>query len=70
MSDEVWTQEQVDNLNSYQRSGEMHPFTCGNCSQVELIATRTGWHCPNDCGWEQRWAHGFMASGKWEAKGA
>lgn len=55
-----WTPEQVANLNKYQ-VGPLHPFTCGNCEHhTVLLATETGWVCPNNCGWEQTWAHDFM----------
>lgn len=58
-----WTAEVVDALNSYQRNGVMHPFTCGVDSSHGggyLLATESGWVC-TDCGYRQIWAHGFMA---------
>lgn len=51
-----FTDEQVDLLNAYQRSGRFHPYTCGQCRQV-LIATPTGWKCPSvACDYKQNWA--------------
>lgn len=56
-----WTDEQVDHLNAFQRSGAFHPFTCGKCRN-DLVATTGGWICPTtDCGYTQDWAHEFMA---------
>ena len=61
----LWTKEQVKNLNDYQSSGYMHPFTCGgkkdgkDCRSI-LVATEDGWTCPDGCGYTQKWAHEFM----------
>ncbi len=61
----LWTKEQVKNLNDYQSSGYMHPFTCGgkkdgkDCRSI-LVATEDGWICPDGCGYTQKWAHEFM----------
>ncbi|WP_322544434.1 hypothetical protein U2G91_15680 [Rhodococcoides fascians] len=68
MSSEVfapWTDEQVHNLNEYQRAGVMHPFTCFcEAGKRDMIATNDGWACPNDaCDIDQKWAHAFMADG-------
>jgi hypothetical protein len=69
-----WTPVQVSALNSWQRRGSVHPFTCGNrdapgheayarqLGQGDhgiLIAEKTGWRCPV-CGYRQYWAHDFM----------
>lgn len=64
MSDTIhapWTPAQVEALNTYQRSGYFHPYTCGKRDQWEhgegeLIATENGWVCP-DCSYTQDWAH-------------
>ncbi len=59
-----WTDEQVKNLNDFQKNGVMHPFTCPGehkecAAQRELIATNDGWVCA--CGkYTQNWAHPFM----------
>jgi len=60
----LWTHEQVDNLNEYQVAGVMHPFTCGNehPGNKVLVATVRGWICTG-CDWTQDWAHPFMISG-------
>jgi NAD+ synthetase len=68
-----FTNEQVQNLNEYQKLGIVHPFTCcspeniheceRSCGKGEgiLIATNNGWVCP--CGkYTQDWAHAFMAN--------
>lgn len=60
-----FTEEQVEQLNRYQRSGVMHPFTCGTRDEHPgnpgvLIATTAGWRCPA-CDYHQGWAHAFMA---------
>lgn len=68
--------EQVEALNTYQRTGTFHPFTCGNertdaAHQAYarengdrdfglLVATHSGWECPV-CQYRQSWAYAFMA---------
>lgn len=58
-----WTAEQVDALNTTQRCGVVHPFTCpgheGGGDRT-LVATRHGWICPH-CDYTQDWAHEFAA---------
>jgi hypothetical protein len=62
-----WTDEQVANLNRYQRAGVFHPFTCGRRDEHRdnpgvLVAETDGWHCPAaGCTYRQEWAHPFMA---------
>lgn len=74
MSDKIrapWTPEQVAALNDYQRSGVMHPFTCGHEHPAHpnaiLTAAPDGWRCHVlGCDYEQDWAHEFMANpAKW-----
>lgn len=69
-----WTDEQVETLNAFQRSGFFHPFTCGERDERHqqyretngdrddglLVAYNDGWRCPV-CDWRQNWAHSFMA---------
>jgi hypothetical protein len=63
-----FTLEQVKYLNAFQKSGWMHPFTCGfnrtDANHLDgegvLVATEAGWICPF-CPYTQDWAHGFMA---------
>jgi len=66
-----WTDEQVTQLNAWQQSGYMHPFTCGGSvhdgnvhgERPALFAERDGWVCPDtNCDYRQNWAHSFMAS--------
>lgn len=64
MSDHInppWSTETVNHLNQYQWSSGMHPFTCPEDSHHILVATCDGWLCPMDDGYEQDWAHAFMA---------
>lgn len=59
-----FSDDQVEQLARYQRSGRMHPFTCGGQhpgGHVILTATAAGWVCPESCGYTQDWAHAFMA---------
>jgi hypothetical protein len=59
-----WTEQQVVALNNFQRSGVMHPFTCGGDHELHqtLVAEWDGWRCPDEaCGYRQTWAHAFMA---------
>lgn len=74
MTDKIrppWTLEQVSALNDYQRSGVMHPFTCGHEHPAHpnaiLTAMPDGWRCHVlGCDYEQDWAHEFMANpAKW-----
>jgi len=65
----IFTPEEVVNLNDYQRSGQFHPFTCGNGDDPNhphpyggngvLVATVRGWICPF-CDYAQNWAHEFI----------
>lgn len=69
-----FTNSEIENLNLFQSSGMMHPFTCSGhnipecersagISEGVLTATADGWVCP--CGkYTQNWAHKFMAEGK------
>lgn len=72
-----FTEEQVKNLNAWQQSQAVHPFTCGNnrgstehrAYQAihggdlgQLVATKDGWVCLV-CGEKQDWAHDFMCDG-------
>lgn len=64
MIEAPWTDVQVENLNRWQQSGHVRPFTCPNHhddSRV-LIAKPDGWHCPG-CEYTQTWAHAGMVLG-------
>ena len=39
-----WNEVQIIQLNKYQHSNEVHPYTCV-CQEV-LVATKDGWFCP------------------------
>lgn len=64
-----WDDDDVDALNTTQRSGIIHPFTCpsrGDGRHVihdgdlgALIATTDGWVCLS-CNYTQDWALGIM----------
>lgn len=59
-----FTEEQIEALNSWQRNGKFHPFTCKNHRNISLTATADGWHCSVEkCSYAQNWAHDFMVSG-------
>jgi hypothetical protein len=61
-----WTPEQVAILNRWQECGDVHPYTCGSGYRTnksihpdgegKLVATESGWICPN-CDYTQGWAH-------------
>lgn len=56
----IFTEDEVKSLNEFQKSGIMHPFTCGKCSN-DLIATTDGWKCEDEkCDYVQDWAHDWM----------
>ena len=66
-----WTKDQVENLEKWQTTGWVHPFTCfgeGDCKINEredqgiLQPTVDGWICP--CGkYTQNWATESQLSG-------
>lgn len=68
-----WTSKQVKNLNAWQVSGHVHPFTCPNRSEDThsvighdlgtLVATPDGWKC-QDCNYTQDWAWAVLAKDK------
>lgn len=71
----VFTSEEVQSLNDYQKSGVFHPFTCGSGRRTDadhldgeglLVATENGWVCPY-CDFTQNWAHEFTKDRSWEA---
>lgn len=69
----VFTPEEVESLNDYQKSRAIHPFTCGGNRTDEhhldreglLVATEDGWVCPY-CNYRQNWAHDFMKNRQWQ----
>lgn len=65
-----WTDEQVKNLNVYQKSGKMHPFTghLDDGSKVDLIATKDGWVKIEGGSVCQTWAYDWMANRDWSSK--
>lgn len=60
-----FTDNQVSNINDFQKSGFMHEFTCGNHHDGEktLIAVNDGLICPT-CDYTQNWVHSHMADFK------
>lgn len=73
----VFTPDEVVNLNAFQASRCMHPFTCPNRGDGNhrheghdtglLVATIRGWICPY-CTYTQDWAHEFMKRGPQKPK--
>lgn len=69
----VFTPEEVESLNDYQKAGIFHPFTCGGNRTDKnhldgeglLVATEAGWYCPY-CDFKQNWAYDFMKNRSWE----
>lgn len=58
-----WTEEQVKNLNNYQKREDVHEYTCGYCRKA-LIATKDGWICV--CGkHKQDWCLDWTANSEW-----
>ncbi len=63
MSDETtiirapWSEDVVRRLYQWQKSGIVHPYTCGDAKcRAVLIPTVNGWRCP-DCSYRQNWCH-------------
>lgn len=68
-----WTDEEVANLEAWQRSSRVHPYTCGRCRDADtgerplrddhlLVPTVDGWRCPT-CDCRQDWCYGPMLAG-------
>lgn len=56
-----WTDEQLQNIRTYQESGQMHPFTCTVHSDQELDVCSTHMFCKVlGCDYRQYWVHKFM----------
>lgn len=56
-----FTNEQVENLKSWQR-GPVHEFTCTCSSDEPLEVNSDGFFC-TACGKTQDWCHDYMADG-------
>lgn len=62
----IFTPEEVESINGFQKAGVMHPFTCDNC-RTTLLATVDGLICPKDgCKYRQLWCHHFMRNNEWK----
>lgn len=62
---EPYTSTQVININTFQVSGKMHPFTCGNdSSHPVLVAFQNGMFCMS-CEYMQDWVWHGMTNGEW-----
>lgn len=62
--DAPFSDQQVENLNRFQKFGMFHGFTCGkeHGDPRTLVATNAGWVCSHDgCDYTQKWAHASMA---------
>jgi ribosomal protein S27AE len=62
MSNTKFTPQQIESINTYQKSGVFHPFTC-SCGE-DFVAHADALHCPK-CGATQDWVHEFMANWAW-----
>ena len=76
-----WTDEEVKNLNEFQMSGGMHPFTCGSGNRSDATHSKRkdmlqhhdwGILLATKSGWvcpachyTQDWAHEGMVDGSW-----
>jgi hypothetical protein len=66
-----WEPEQVEQLNRYQHTANVHPYTCGKrdahpWNEGVLVAEPGGWVCPVEtCDYAQNWAHDFSADRAW-----
>jgi len=53
--------EQIQNLEKWQNSGYLHPFTCPHHSNNVLKVYRNALYCDaTDCEYEQHWVHRMM----------
>ncbi len=56
----IWSNEQVKNLEARQKVEYMHPYTC-ECGE-NLIPTQEGWICGH-CNYTQDWAYELDLNG-------
>jgi hypothetical protein len=66
----IWTKDQVESLNAYQKAHVFHPFTGKrkpDGSETILIATLEGWVEEEGGPVVQDWAHSFMMDWTWKA---
>lgn len=66
-----FTDDQVESLNGYQKSGVFHPFTGRNDLAPDgqddvLVATTDGWISELDETYRQNWAWSWMADWSWK----
>lgn len=66
-----FTEDQVDSLNEYQKSGAFHEFTGNNELAPDgetdiLVATIDGWISQYDPTYHQNWAWRWMADWSWK----
>ena len=61
-----FSDEQIENLAQFQKSGAMHPFTCRNEHEGDrvLVPHLGGMRCLT-CGYSQNWVHDFMTFSIW-----
>ena len=58
-------EDQIRNINEFQKSKIFHNFTCGDCGS-ELVASAHGLFC-QECGkLVQFWIYEFVANGEWK----
>ncbi len=63
----IFTQDEADSINGFQKAGFFHPFTCAKDHEGDriLVASANGLDCPT-CGYHQMWVHLFMRDWSWK----
>jgi hypothetical protein len=59
-----FTKVEVKEINDYQKSERVHPFTCLCSDNPKLVAKQEGLVCPK-CGYIQRWIYNWIPDGSW-----
>jgi hypothetical protein len=67
-----WSEDQVRNLEEWQATPWVHPYTCADCRDADpdveeehlLVPTVDGWTCPS-CPRRQGWCLALMLDGPW-----
>jgi hypothetical protein len=62
----IFSDDEITEINRYQRSGMYHPLTCPN-GHGTLVATPDGLLCP-ECEYRQTWVHAWIRNGNWDVR--